>query len=199
MIWLIVAGVLLLLALLPVGVTLRYSQAGFSASLVIGIFRLHLPLRKRKKKNSTAQNPKTAKKRASSAEPQEKERGGSLARFLPLAKLALRFLGDLRRKLRVEHLTVRLILAGDDPCDLALNYGKANAALGNLLPLLERCFVIRKRDLRVECDFEATQTSVFADAALTILLGRLLWLLLRYGTLLIKEYLTIQKGGNNHE
>lgn len=198
MIWLIVAGVLLLLALLPVGVTLRYSQTGFAASLVIGIFHLPLPLQKRKKK-SGAQKPKTPKKKASSAESQEEERGGSLTRFLPLGRIALRFLGDLRRKLRVDRLTVRLILAGDDPCDLALNYGKANAALGNLLPLLERCFVIRKRDLRVECDFEAVQTKLFAHAKLTILLGRLLWLLLRYGVLLIKEYSTIQKGGDNHE
>lgn len=35
--------------------------------------------------------------------------------FLPLVKVALNFLGDFRRKLRVNRLELKLILAGGDP------------------------------------------------------------------------------------
>ncbi len=195
---LIVFGVLFLTALLPVGVTLRYGAQGFSASLVIGFLRVHLPLRGKKKKGDKLQRTDAPKRGKASAAHGE-ERGGSPAKFLPLGRIALRFLNGLRKKLRVDRLTVRLTLAGDDPCDLALNYGKANAALGNLLPLLERSLVIRKRDLRVECDFTAEETRLLADAKLTILLGRLLALFLRYGAAMIKEYRKIQKGGDHHE
>ena len=95
-------------------------------------------------------------------------------------------------------MELKLILAGDDPCDLAVNYGKAWAALGNLMPQLERVFIIKKRDLEVECDFTADQTLVFARLDLTITLGRLLHLIVVYGIRLLRQYLSIvktRKGG----
>ena len=88
---------------------------------------------------------------------------------------------------------MKLIMAADDPCDLAVNYGRAWAALGNLIPQLERCFVIKKRDLEVECDFEATQTLITARLDLTITLGRVLHILLRHGLRAIKEFLNLKK------
>lgn len=60
-----------------------------------------------------------------------------------MVKVALNFLGDFRRKLRVNRLELKLILAGGDPCDLAVNYGRAWTAVGNLMPQLERLFVIK--------------------------------------------------------
>ena len=102
-------------------------------------------------------------------------------------------LGAFRRKLRVNVLELKLILAGDDPCDLAVNYGKAWAALGNLLPRLERVFVIKKRDLEVECDFTANETLVTARLDLTITLGRLLALGVVYGIRALITFLKIKK------
>jgi hypothetical protein len=89
-------------------------------------------------------------------------------------------------------------MAGGDPCDLAVNYGRAWAAVGNLLPQLEKWFVIKKRDIEVECDFEASQTLVIAHLDLTITLGRLLATALVYGVKALIEFLKIKnkrKGG----
>ena len=122
--------------------------------------------------------------------------------FLPLVKVALNFLGAFRRKLRVNRLELKLILAGGDPCDLAVNYGRAWAAVGNLMPRLERLFVIKKRDVEVECDFTASETLVIARLDLTVTLGRLLGLAIVYGVRALKEFLTLQKkrkGGATHE
>jgi hypothetical protein len=81
-----------------------------------------------------------------------------------------------------------------------VNYGKAWAAVGNLMPRLERVFVVRKRDVEVECDFTASQTLVFARLDLTITLGRLLGLVLVLAVRALVKYIQIlnkRKGGAN--
>ena len=91
-----------------------------------------------------------------------------------------------------------MILAGDDPCDLALNYGRAWTALGNLMPTIERYFVVKKRDLEVECDFTSQSTLIYARVDLTITVGRGLSLGAWHGFRLMREYFRImnqRKGG----
>ena len=93
-------------------------------------------------------------------------------------------------------------MAADDPCDLAVNYGRAWAAVGNLMPRLERVFVIQKRNIDVECDFTADKTRVLARLDLTITLGRMLGLVFaligRAGVELIRIVLK-RKGGAVNE
>ena len=102
-------------------------------------------------------------------------------------------MGDFRRKLRVEELYLRLILAASDPCDLAVNYGRAWAAVGNLMPQLERLFVLRKRDVEVECDFTASETVIFARLELTITVGRLLAAVFKFAFRALIQFLKIMK------
>ena len=193
--WWIALGVIFLLGILPLGVSARYSGEGPLLRVVIGPVRLTLFPRKKKEKK-----PKPAKKAAEQPKKQEeplpkppqppkqepaadkKEKGGSLLDFLPLVKVALNFLGDFRRRLRVNRLELKLILAGGDPC--------------------ERLFVIKKRDVEVECDFTASETLVIARLDLTITLGRLLGLAIVYGIRALREFLKLQKkrkGGATHE
>ena len=74
-----------------------------------------------------------------------------------------------------------------------MNYGRAWAAVGNLLPQLEKWFVIKKRDIEVECDFETSQTLVIAHLDLTITLGRLLAAVVRFAVRALIEYLKFRK------
>jgi hypothetical protein len=55
--------------------------------------------------------------------------------------------------------------------------------------------VIKKRNIQVECDFAADQTQITARLDVTLTLGRLLYLLVRYGSRALKQYLNIKKGG----
>lgn len=190
--WLIAAGILALLAALPLGVTARYNAEGFVLKLIAGPVRIGL-LPGKSKQSSKEKAPKKQKNKTARPPQEPVEKGGSWKDFLPLVQVGLDALNDLRRKLRIRHLEMKLIMAGDDPCDLAIHYGQANAALGNLIPLLERCFVIKKRNLEIECDFEASETVVIARADVTISLGRLLGLVIRYGVRGLKEYLNLNK------
>ena len=206
--WLITLGILLLLAVLPLGVRIRYNSEGILVKVIAGPVKITvypLPGKKKKEKKKkepkeTAvapeeenlpkppQPPKENKKKA-----EKKEKGGSLLDFLPLVQAALDFLGDFRRKLRLDNLYLRLIMAANDPCDLAVNYGRAWAAVGNLLPQLEKWFVIKKRDIEVECDFETSKTLVIAHLDLTISLGRLLAAVVKFAVRALIEYLKIRK------
>ena len=108
-------------------------------------------------------------------------------------KVGLDFLGDFRRKLRVNVLNLKLIMAGGDPCNLAINYGRAWAAVGNLMPMLDRFLVIKKRNVEVECDFTSSETLVDARLDISITLGRLLALVVCYAIRALKEFLAIKK------
>lgn len=199
--WWITLGVLILLGLIPLGASVKYNADGPLVKIIAGPVRVKVfPLPKKEKKPNPKAEAKKAKNEAekkakkeadkkAKAEAKDKtasekamrplveeEKGGSWTDFLPLVKVVLKFLNGFRKKLRINRLELKLIMAADDPCDLAVNYGKAWAALGNLLPQLEKVFVIKKRDLEVECDFTASQTLVIARLDLTITLGRLLGL-----------------------
>ena len=209
--WLIALIILTGLAILPLGVSALYDADGAVVRVIAGPVRIKVfPLKKKKKsqpkeeqskKDVTSAKPPKETPSASEAPektlrsllpplPEEKKKlsFGDIEKFLPLVRVALDFLGDFRRKLRVNRLDVKVILAGDDPCDLATNYGRAWTALGNLWPRLERLFVIRKRDVQVECDFTGDKTLIYARLDLTITLGRILGLAVRYGIRGLKEF-----------
>ena len=194
--WLIAIGVIILLAILPLGVRFSYDNGGAAVSVLAGPLRFTIiPSKKEKPK---AEKPKEKQPAQKGVKKASQKKGGSIKDFMPLVKTGLDFLGDFRRKLRVRRLELNIVLGGGDPCDLATNYGKAWAALGNLWPRLEQIFVIKKRDVEIQCDFEASQTLVTACVEVTITLGRLLSLVTVYGFRGIKEFIKLQdirKGG----
>lgn len=215
--WLIAAGILFCIGCIPIGVSIHYDAAGPLVRVIAGFLRFTVfPLPKKTKKPPKAPpaqkaqpeaKPATSsqpKKAAAPKEPAPKSdakpapKGGSVLDFLPLVEIGLQFLDGFRRKLRVDFLQLKWILAGDDPCDLALNYARTWAAIGNLLPRLERVFTIRKRDIEVECDFESQEQTVIAHLDLTITIGRLLNLALVHGFAAVIAFLRIlkkRKGG----
>lgn len=204
--WLITLGILLLIGFTPVGVRVKYNSEGPLVKLILGPIKYTLVPAKKKKEKKPAKKKKTVQKEPSlktqpppAAKPKKtKESGGKLTDFLPLVKVALDFLGDFIKKLRFNHLELKLIMAGDDPCDLAVNYGRAWTALGNLLPLMDNTLNIKKRNLEIECDFTASETLVIAGADVTVTIGRILALVVRYGIRGVKEFFKLKnkrKGG----
>ena len=203
--WLIVLGILVLLAILPVGVHAVYNSDGILLRIIAGPARITvLPAKKKDKKPKEKKSKPQKKKEKPVKTPrkpasvEKKEKGGSITDFLPLLQIVFDFLGEFRRKLRVNRLELKVILAGGDPCNLAINYGKAWAAVGNLMPRLERFFVIKKRDVDVECDFCGSQTLIIARLEITITIGRIVAMAFRYGFRALREYLKIvikRKGG----
>lgn len=197
--WLIAFLIIFLLAILPLGASVKYNSDGPLVRVIAGPIRFKVfPMKKKEKKDK---KPKEKKEKAkiepqkSKDKPKEekKEKGGSLLDFLPLVQVGLDLLNDFRWKLRLNRLELKLIMAADDPADLGINYGRAWAAVGNLVPMLERSFVIKKKDIEVECDFTTSETLVIARLDITITLGRLIALAVVNGIRGLREFLKIMK------
>ena len=240
--WWIALAILVGLAVLPLGVSVKYNADGVWLAIVAGPIRIKiLPVKKKEKKPKKEKHqkekkqkkqkaPKTPKKSAAekpaskpsaaskqvppdiplekkypnldkkperiprkAPEEEKTEQGGSWTDFLSLIPVVLNFLNDFRRKLRVNRLDLKLILASGDPCDLAINYGKIWAAVGGFMPQLERFLKIQKRNIDIECDFLASETKVVARLDLTITLGRLLAAVFKFAFRAVVEFLKIMK------
>lgn len=210
--WWIALGIIILLGILPIGVCVRYNEDGPLIKVIIGFIKLKVyprnpgkPKKEKKqkpKKEAAAPEKEKAKQKKPAADiekkPEEKKieekKGGSLTDFLPLVKIALQLVGELFSKtIHMDVLELNLVMGGGDPCDLAVNYGKTWTALGNLWPYLTRMFTIKKRDIRIQCDFMADKTLVTARVDVTITLGRLLSAVIRHGFRALVAFLKINK------
>ncbi len=193
---LLATGILALLALLPIGFTLRYDEQGLTVKLVVWPFRIRLIPQKKKKEKPQEQEKEAMKKSAPVKKPAAEEKkpakGGKLKDFIPMVRTALEFLGAFRRRLLVRRLEMTVTLAGGDPARLALQYGKAWAAAGCATAQLEEWFRIRKRSISMECDFLGTCTTVTALLYLTLPLGQAVYLAIKYGVRLFKDYMKIR-------
>lgn len=192
MVWLIILGILILLGFMQVGVIADYDEHGAGLLLSVGPFRIRLyPNNKSAKKNK--QESAKAKKKSATGEQTENKEKGTLDDFLSVVQFVLEILSDFRRKIRINDLQLKLILAGGDPCDLSVNYGRAWAALGSIIPQIERLFVIRKRNVEVQCDYLADKTLICARIHITITVARLLSMIVYHGVRGLRKYYKIIK------
>ncbi len=189
---LVIFAVLVLIGCIPVGVDARYSADGVFLTAKLGPFRLQLlPQKPKKKPQKRKPQQKQPKKTPAKAEPQAKKPNpllsGGVDGLMQLLDLAFDTLGDLRRKLRVNELTLYVLIGGaDDPAKAAMGYGRAWAAIGAITPSLERLFVIKKRDIRPALDYTISNTQIDAHLVTTITIGRSLALALRAGIRFLK-------------
>lgn len=179
---LISLGVLLLIGLLPVGAYARYDRFGPFFELIIGPVRVQL-LPKEKKKP-----PKEKKKEL------KKPIGGLIRDFYPFVKLGLHFLSCFFRKLRVKILTLHVGFGGaGDPAKAAIQYGRAWAVIGTVMPQLRRFLRIKKENVSASCDFTSGEMMVYGELKATLFLGDLIAMAIRYGLRALKLLLAMQK------
>lgn len=185
--------ILILIACIPLGVHIQYDVNGFVVQITVSCFHYTIfPFPKRKKADK-AEKPKSSVQTTPAVRTEEKSGGGSIQNFLPFIRLGLRFLNAFRKKMRINNLQLKVILAADDPCDLAVSYGRTWAAVGNLLPALEKVFRIGKRNVEVECDFAAQAAVLTANMDITMTFGRILSLAAVYGAAAIREFWKMKK------
>lgn len=203
--WLIALAVVLLLASIPfwpVGLVAVYREGGLEIAIRLGFLRFKLDPEGSTLKDLIVPVIKKEAEILVATIKAKKEEGGKLSDLLPLLNAIWKLLGDLRRKVRVRRLDMCLTLAGGDPCDLALNYGKAWVAVGNIVSFLENFLIIKKRNVQVNTDFLGDTTRIYLKVFANMTIWRLFSLLMKYGLPLRDEYnkfLNIDEGGTENE
>ena len=202
--WMIV---LLVLAVLDfIGCILVGVDVGFDGelrlSLKIGFIRVRiLPSKPKKPKKQKKKQP-AAKKPAQkpAAAPKKPLFSGDPKELRALLQLGVQTLGDLRRKLRVEVLTLFVYFGGgDDPAKNAIAYGRAWAVIGSITPLLDQLFVIQKRRIEPRFAPQEDKLRVEGRIVLTITIGRALALGIRAGLGFLRIVSNKKKGDAEHE
>ena len=201
--WMIV---LLVLAVLDfIGCILVGVDVGFDGELrlaiKIGFIRVRiLPSKPKKPKKQKKKQP-AAKKPAQkpAAAPKKPLFSGDPKELRALLQLGVQTVGDLRRKLRVEVLTLFVYFGGDDPAKNAIAYGRAWAVIGSITPLLDQLFVIQKRRIEPRFAPQEDKLRVEGRIVLTITIGRALALGIRAGLGFLRIVSNKKKGDAEHE
>ena len=187
--WIVGGIILVLLAMTPIRLLIAYSLQDISIKLKVGFFTFTVLPRKEKTKQKKNDKPK--RQASASGKKSAKTQKTSIQDYLPVLKHVLDLLARLHSKLIIRRLDFLLILAGDDPCDLAVQYGRAQGVFAALMAQLENGFRIRKRNVRIECDFTAQETILDGFADISISFGKLLFLAVKYGVLILRECFAI--------
>ncbi len=200
-----VLAVFWLLGRLRLGALARYDEDGLRVRIIAGPLRLTLfPAKPRseeekarqREKKKRSQEKKARKKARDDAKKREKDakwrqqhpeeepekKGGALLPVAKLLPLVAEAGGALRRRIRVDELTLHLTWASGDAMETALGYGRANAVMGMIWPLVDQNFTVKKHDLGVAVDFTADSPTIMCQAALTMRLGQLVSFALRLGS-----------------
>ena len=100
---------------------------------------------------------------------------------MQLLSVAAEAAGRLKRKIRIDGLELMLIWGGMDAAAVALGYGRANAALGMIWPLLDNNFRVKRHVFQVELDYSRTEPAVELAAVVTMTVGQVVALSVHYG------------------
>ena len=170
--WLWAALILLLIAAF-LSIRLRLSAAydaeGIQIAACFGritVFRY--PGRSGGKKAPRKKKPKEPETEEEPEEPEKKSAGGKLPPLRDLLSIIGDTLGKLRRKLRVDELTLWYCSASQDPFAAAMAFGGASAAVELILAPLERAFRVKKRDIRTAVSFTETEPTVVMRLSLSL-------------------------------
>lgn len=194
--WIILAAVVLLfaaLSLIRLGGRAKYDSDGFYAYVLVGPAKIQLyPAKPRdeqkpKKEKPRKKNQKREKPKKAEADSGE-EKPGTLGRALKLLPVVGEAAGSLKRKIRIDCLVLTVIWGAKDAASAALGYGKANAFLGMIWPLIDHNFKVKKCDWNIDVDYGKQKPEFTADAAITITVGQLVSFALYYGIKLLTNW-----------
>lgn len=186
--------VFVLLALLPVGVRVRYDDGQVLLQLAAGWIRMTLyPPKSRKKRKATRRK----KKRDGQQNAQPKQTGDqeklSMEQLRPLLTFALKVVKELPQKLLVRNLTLHAVCGGGDAAEAAIGYGRAWAVIGGVMPVLENTFRIQNRDVRAFLDYEQKEIRLLLDLDIRMRLGTLLLVSIKAGVHAIRKMMQNKK------
>ena len=90
--------------------------------------------------------------------------------------MGLHAMERFRRRLCIDLLELKLVCGGDDPYNTAMSYGYVSAAVGALLPFVERTFKITEKRINIDVDFDSGHFSYYARLILTIQIWEALYI-----------------------
>ena len=182
----VILTVLFLLSLIRLGGRATFGPEGFGVVLVVGPARIKLlpsePKAKPKKEKKRKEKPVAAKGH------EQQDKPGTVGRVMQLLPAVAEAAGALKRRIRIDHLVLTVIWGAEDAASAAIGYGRANALLGMIWPLIDNNFKVKDCDFRVDVDYGRKSPEFAADAAVTLTVGQLFSFVFHYGIKLLMNW-----------
>ena len=171
---LILLGAVLLaiavLLLIPLHVRISYEKGVFNAWMRYGTKMVVLYPGQEKDAQAQKMTAATAKEETPAQEKtKNKPNWEQISYSLEvLPRVLLRALRQTGRRITITPLKLHLLVAGIDPADVAILYGKLQAVLAATLPPLHKSVQIREQDIQLFPDFCEEQMDWIADIGIQI-------------------------------
>ena len=202
--WLITLAVLVILALVKVGVHVRYEEKVLRLELLISKFRIVLmgedkPEKKKKKKKDKPKKEKEQKKKDPKPKKDKPKKKGNILEnpwvqaVLDYWRELLALVGRVLTSPTLDVLRLQLWVGGGDSEKCAMTYGRVCAVLGGVLPVVENTFGIRKRQIEVWCCYDRDSIDVAAETSITVRIYEVFALVFALLGLGIKIFITARK------
>ena len=187
LVFLIILAVVVLLLMIRIKFRVGYNCDGFKATLRILFYKMKIPPEKKEKKESPPAEQKE-KKESPPAEQKEKK-GAPMSELKDIIGIGFKMLGKALKKIRIDKISADVTIASEDAFKTAMLFGSAAAGVGIIIPPIENNFNIRKKDIRVNADFEEKEILVSFDAKVSIAI----WQILQLGIIFVWRYIKLKK------
>ena len=149
------------------------SKAMELAAKALGL-TIKIPLEGKKKR---AKRPKAATKRPAEAPAPKKEKEKPDWDFIfMIVKNGIETLKRVRRKLAIDILVLQFKAATPDAARTALLYGRVNAALGALFPIIDTALNVREREIETAIDFTSEKSTIYLRVVAVFQVWELLYI-----------------------
>lgn len=205
---LIILLLIVVLLQIRVGAVVEYSEEGFEASAKVAGKKIRIFPRpkktrsqkekaEKKKQKKKEKKQKKAEKKKKKKKPKKEEapkkKGGMVELVIQLIPIIGSALGALKKRIRIDPLTVHFTAGCEDAADTALLYGSSSGVAGVVVALMEENFDVREREVTIDMDFLAGHSTIYIRAGVSIKIGQVLYLAIRYGVACLKVYLKKNK------
>lgn len=181
---LIILIILAIILLVPFGLRLLYDKENLSVFVRLFVFNISVyPKKEKDKEKPKEKKPKKEKK---SKKAKKEKAKPSFDEIIEYIKIGLHALGRFRRKLVVNVLNLKILIATDDPYNTAMLYGNANAVSSAILPLLDQSLNIKKREILFGVSFEKEKIEAECELVMTLNLLKVLGIVLFAGIEFLK-------------
>lgn len=176
--WLILLAVIglifVLISCIRIGGQMVYEEKNLQIRIKIGRIWYQFFPQEKKKKSSSKSSRKRERKGATEKEAEKGsvsiwERKDQILQVLPLICEAA---GRLKRKIRIDDLTLDLLWSAPDPAACGIGFGTVNAVTGMIWPLFEQNFNVKSYRVRTGVDFDRGRPELYFKLLVTLTIGQ---------------------------
>ena len=189
----IVLFLLLVIFLSRVGAEMVFG-AETGVTLRLGPVRVQVLPRKEKAKKPKKEKPPKKRKEEKPKKEMPKITVRAILRVLPeLWSIAKKGLRMTFRRIRISPMEILAVIGGEDPADTAILYGKLNAAMWTVMPVLTELVQMPDAHIHLEPDLQGGETRVRGKVGITARIWDLTVMGFACGIPLIKWFLRLRK------